>query len=63
MTFQVHGTFEGLPSGSQVIQYRLVGAEKWRKLLVPADHGPRYTTVLETLDWDDETPRPRCRSR
>jgi hypothetical protein len=55
LTFKVHGTFEGLPPGRQLIRYRLVGAERWKSFKVPSDHGGVFTTVLETLDWDHET--------
>ncbi|MGN9787139.1 5'-nucleotidase C-terminal domain-containing protein [Nonomuraea sp. ZG12] len=57
LTFKVHGTFEGLPPGMQVIRYRLVGTEQWKSFKVPSNHGGVFTTVLETLDWDHETGR------
>ncbi|MGI5493151.1 5'-nucleotidase C-terminal domain-containing protein [Microtetraspora malaysiensis] len=52
LTFKIHGSFEGLPAGPQVIQYRLVGTEEWKTINVPAHHGAVFTTVLETLDWE-----------
>ncbi|MCC5580288.1 5'-nucleotidase C-terminal domain-containing protein [Microtetraspora sp. AC03309] len=52
LTFKVHGSFEGLPAGAQVVQYRLVGTDEWKAVNVPADHGDVFTTVLETLDWE-----------
>ncbi|WP_089213326.1 5'-nucleotidase C-terminal domain-containing protein [Streptosporangium subroseum] len=55
LTFKIHGSFEGLPAGAQVVQYRLVGTEEWKTVNVPADHGTVFTTVLETLNWDSET--------
>jgi hypothetical protein len=55
LTFKIHGSFEGLPAGAQVVQYRLVGTEEWKTVNVPADHGAVFTTVLETLNWDDAT--------
>ncbi|WP_162642355.1 5'-nucleotidase C-terminal domain-containing protein [Streptosporangium sp. 'caverna'] len=55
LTFKIHGSFEGLPAGAQVVQYRLVGTEEWKTVNVPADHGAVFTTVLETLNWDDTT--------
>lgn len=55
LTFKIHGSFEGLPAGAQVVQYRLVGTEEWKTVNVPADHGAVFTAVLETLNWDSET--------
>ncbi|GAA3076766.1 hypothetical protein GCM10017600_08780 [Streptosporangium carneum] len=57
LTFKVHGYFEGLPAGAQTVQYRLVGAQEWKSVNVPADHGEVFTAVLETLEWDWETDR------
>ncbi|MFG1948238.1 5'-nucleotidase C-terminal domain-containing protein [Nonomuraea sp. NPDC048826] len=57
LTFKVHGTFEGLPPGGQLIRYRLAGAGKWKSVKVPGSHDGTYTTVLETLAWDAETGR------
>ncbi|MEV4158625.1 5'-nucleotidase [Nonomuraea dietziae] len=55
LTFKLHGRLEGIPAGAQLIQYRLVGTEDWKTLTVPADHGPVYNAVLETLSWDQES--------
>lgn len=55
LTFKLHGRLEGIPAGAQTIQYRLVGAKDWKTLNVPADHGPVYNAVLETLSWDQES--------
>ncbi|GAA0410195.1 hypothetical protein GCM10009530_73360 [Microbispora corallina] len=55
MTFTIHGSFEGLPAGAQLVQYRLVGTDEWKSVDVPADHGAVFTTALETLDWDWDT--------
>ncbi|MFB4264945.1 5'-nucleotidase C-terminal domain-containing protein [Nonomuraea sp. GTA35] len=52
LTFNVHGYFEGLPAGAQTVRYRLVGAEEWKTVEVPADHGAVHSTVLETLSWE-----------
>ncbi|MGW0805420.1 5'-nucleotidase C-terminal domain-containing protein [Nonomuraea sp. NPDC002799] len=52
VTFDVHGYFEGLPAGEQTIEYRLVGAEEWKTLTVPAEHGLVYQAVLETVTWE-----------
>ncbi|WP_433371448.1 5'-nucleotidase C-terminal domain-containing protein [Streptosporangium sp. CA-115845] len=61
LTFKVHGFFEGLPDGAQVVQYRLVGTEEWKTVNVPADHGAVFSTVLETLDWGWETGKTSVR--
>ncbi|MER6826004.1 5'-nucleotidase C-terminal domain-containing protein [Streptosporangium sp. NPDC000563] len=55
VTFRIHGSFEGLPAGVQIIRYRVVGTEKWRSFKVPPNHGGAYTTVLQTFEWDWET--------
>lgn len=55
LTFKLHGRLEGIPAGAQSIQYRLVGAKDWKTLNVPAEHGPVYNAVLETLNWDQES--------
>ncbi|MEU4404492.1 hypothetical protein AB0F88_08205 [Streptosporangium sp. NPDC023963] len=55
VTFRVHGSFEGLPDGAQLIGYRVVGTGKWRSVKVPANHGGAFTTVLQTFNWDWET--------
>ncbi|WP_219503642.1 5'-nucleotidase C-terminal domain-containing protein [Nonomuraea ceibae] len=55
LTFKLHGRLEGIPAGAQSIQYRLVGAKEWKKLDVPADHGPVHNAVLETLSLDQES--------
>ncbi|MEW9530921.1 5'-nucleotidase C-terminal domain-containing protein [Microbispora sp. NPDC049125] len=52
VTFKVHGSFQGLPAGPQLVRYRVVGTEIWKTIKVPAGHGAVYTTVLETLNWD-----------
>ncbi|MEU4223337.1 5'-nucleotidase [Nonomuraea sp. NPDC026600] len=52
VTFDVHGYFEGLPAGAQTIEYRLVGAQEWKTLTVPAERGVVYQAVLETLSWE-----------
>ncbi|MEU9885794.1 5'-nucleotidase [Sphaerisporangium sp. NPDC051011] len=58
VTFKVHGSFEGLPDGAQVVQYRLVGTDGWKTVNVPADHGAVFSTVLETLYWEWDWERP-----
>ncbi|MFI7610868.1 5'-nucleotidase C-terminal domain-containing protein [Nonomuraea terrae] len=52
VTFDVHGYFEGLPKGAQTIEYRLVGAQEWKTLAVPAEHGIVHRAVLETITWE-----------
>ncbi|MFI7703343.1 5'-nucleotidase C-terminal domain-containing protein [Nonomuraea sp. NPDC049480] len=54
VNFKIHGYFE-VPAGAQEIQYRVVGAEDWKTVNVPADHGDVFHAVLETFDWDRET--------
>ncbi|MFB9721546.1 5'-nucleotidase C-terminal domain-containing protein [Planobispora longispora] len=61
VTFKVHGYFEGLPAGAQTVRYRLVGAQEWKTVNVPADHGDVFSTVLETIDWDWETGKTSVR--
>ncbi|MGI5287283.1 5'-nucleotidase C-terminal domain-containing protein [Nonomuraea polychroma] len=55
LTFKIHGSFEGLPAGAQTVRYRVVGAQEWKTVNVPADHGDVFSTVLETFDWGWET--------
>ncbi|MEU1736678.1 5'-nucleotidase [Streptosporangium sp. NPDC020145] len=55
LTFKIHGYFEGLPAGFQLVRYRLVGAEKWRSFKVPDNHGAVFHTVLGTFNWDENT--------
>ncbi|MFF3437947.1 5'-nucleotidase C-terminal domain-containing protein [Streptosporangium sp. NPDC002721] len=52
VTFDVHGYFEGLPAGEQTIEYRLVGAQEWKTLAVPAKRGDVHRAVLETVTWE-----------
>ncbi|MEV1244826.1 5'-nucleotidase [Nonomuraea sp. NPDC049750] len=52
VTFDVHGYFEGLPSGAQTIEYRLVGAQEWKTLVIPAERDAVYQAVLETVTWE-----------
>lgn len=52
VTFNVHGYFEGLPAGAQTIEYRLVGAQEWKTLTVPAKRAIVHRAVLETISWE-----------
>ncbi|MGJ6965939.1 hypothetical protein ACSDR0_28930 [Streptosporangium sp. G11] len=52
VTFDVHGYFEGLPASAQTIEYRLVGAQEWKTLAVPAKRGDVHRAVLETVTWE-----------
>ncbi|GIH27717.1 hypothetical protein Aph01nite_60270 [Acrocarpospora phusangensis] len=52
VTFKVYGTFEGLPPGLQLIQYRIVGTEQWKNLKSPFKHNGSFTALLATLDWE-----------
>lgn len=61
LTFKVHGVLEGLPDGTQLVQYRLAGTEPWKTLKIPGGHGGVYRGVLETLDWDWDTHRSSVR--
>ncbi|MER7128986.1 5'-nucleotidase [Streptosporangium saharense] len=55
VTFKIHGYFEGLPAGPQLVRYRLVGTEKWKSVKVPASHGEVFHAVLGTFNWDETT--------
>jgi hypothetical protein len=61
LTFKVHGVLEGLPAGTQLVQYRLVGTEPWKTLKIPGGHDGTYRGVLETLDWDEQTHKSSVR--
>ncbi|KAA9381908.1 hypothetical protein F5972_03590 [Microbispora cellulosiformans] len=52
VTFNVYGTFEGLPPGLQLIQYRVVGTEQWKNLKSPTRHNGSFTALLATIDWE-----------
>ncbi|SEH01020.1 5'-nucleotidase, C-terminal domain [Nonomuraea solani] len=52
VTFDIHGYFRGLPEGAQTIEYRLVGAQEWKTLTVPAERDLVHHAVLETVSWE-----------
>ncbi|GAB1819734.1 hypothetical protein HerbRD11066_28980 [Herbidospora sp. RD11066] len=60
VTFNVYGTFEGLPPGLQLIRHRIVGTEQWKNLKSPSNHNGSFTALLATLNWeyDFENPGP-----
>ncbi|MEV4391737.1 5'-nucleotidase C-terminal domain-containing protein [Nonomuraea sp. NPDC049607] len=52
VSFDVHGYFRGLPPGEQTVQYRLVGAQEWKTLVVPAKRLIVHRALLETVTWE-----------